>query len=154
MYTAAIFHIGVPLNDIIYNTKSGEDAVDEFNTREGLVTLEDHQPSGFNPAQMDRVAATAKLVIKDNVVIAKIKVIDTPCGRIAEELIKYGALMVAPIITGKQIGGTVIIDRIPHLIFGNADMIRKNHSDLAKMKDWINNDLKSIEMFKVVKHDK
>ena len=157
-YKATIFNFGIPLNEVYYNTHSVEVAVDKFNNTGSIVTLEDEIPG--NPGcitNLDRAAATAKLTIENNMVVATIKTIDTHCGNLVGDLIEHNLLVAVPIIIGSAIGNVIQVDSITKIALVNRQRVHKQ-SDLARMKDWVNGDLRifnlyNIEMYAISKID-
>lgn len=53
----------------------------------------------------------------------------------------------------QTVDGRFEVTNISQLIFLNKDTIRAP-SDLARVKDWLNNDFRIYDLFKVIKSDK
>ena len=92
------------------------EAVTIFNSSAdaGLVTFDDH-PVRTAKANLDRVAASAKLRMEGEDVIATIKILDTPMGNIAQQLLAANVQMyLSPVTSVVPMRGKMQL-RIHHL---------------------------------------
>lgn len=152
-YKATIFNFGIPLNGVYYNTHSVEVAIEKFNNTGNIVTLEDELPG--KPGcivNLDRAAATAKLTIENNMVVATLSTIDTHCGNLVGDLVDHNLIVAVPIIIGSAIGNVIQVDSITKIALLNRERVQKQ-TDLARMKDWLEGDLRIFNLYNIEMYD-
>jgi len=140
MLQAKIFEAkGTTLGGQVMNTARLAEAVTAFNANahSGLVAFDDYP--GPMEVNLDRVAATATLHMEGDSVIASIKVLDTPVGRIVSELVDNGiGIFVIPVtsaVPSKE--GLKLLIR--HLVIpvSPGSPIGYNTSPLQQVQAWV-----------------
>ena len=115
------------------------EAVDEFNDSHSsrLVTLAEYP--GRRQMDLDKVAGSATLHMEDESVIATIKLLDTPHGKIASQLVESNVkLYIRPLAcvvpSNNQIGRKFQIDRLVMPINAASPIF---DSPLLQVQEWV-----------------
>jgi len=153
MLTATIYTTDTPnANGIVYSAKVLQDAIVKFNRAGGLATLEDTPPQ-YAIVDMDKIAAQATLSFDGKRVTASLEMLDTPHGKIVDQLLDHNLLGVVPIDRSEMGFDNVAHNlHISKLVFTNKNYIRKP-SDLHIIQNWVTGN-RINDMFKLVDSDK
>ena len=90
-------------NGRVYDSKMMEEAVRKFNEN-GLKTCEVYPFEDFSSHHMENIVGKVEnLWIENNQLVGKVELLDTPKGKIVEELMNNNDFKLAPRITGEAI---------------------------------------------------
>ena len=115
------------------------EAVTAFNAsaNSGMIVFDEYPGNPHGTINLDQVAATAKLHMDGEYVIATVKLLETPMGKIAEQLYDAIGLQVCPVTTGiPQYSGLKL--EIRHLIIPQHKMNTAGPTPLKQVQNWIN----------------
>lgn len=140
MLQAKIFEAkGTTLGGQIMDTARLAAAVTAFNANShcGLVAFDDYP--GHQSVNLDRVAATATLHMEGDSVIASIKLLDTPLGKIVSELLASGIGMFVTPVTSAVPTKDGLKLLIRHLVIPSnpAAPLGYNTSPLQQVQAWV-----------------
>ena len=137
---AVIYRADRPnVNGVTYPLAELERAVDNFNKKGGFVTREDYPPQ-FHIVDLEKVAAKVELEMEADCVVANIEMLDTPNGKIAQQLIDHNLMAIQPTATGTVTDGITSDMTISRLIFVPINSVH-HLSDVQIVKNWINNEI-------------
>jgi hypothetical protein len=130
------------------------EAVTAFNgnAHSGLVTFDDY-PGTMN-ASAERIAATARLHMENECVIATIKFLDTPMGLTAASLFDSGTPLHIMPVTSAAPTPTELKLQIRHLVIpANPATFFVENTPLKKVQSWVNGDTEDFRpMFELKEH--
>ena len=131
------------------------DAINRFNKNHGLHGIEfAGSISSYDaPIAISNMAATANLYLEGETAFAKIRIINSPMGELAEELLIKNSLYIRPFTdTVPNYYPTVRDFAIRKLIFEDNDWARPYHPTPAQqVKAWVTGE-EILPLFKVKEH--
>ena len=107
------------------------------NADSTMVTF-DEQPAAASSLSLERIAGTVKLHMDGEYVIATVKLLDTPMGKIAKELHEAMGLQLVPVTTAmhdKDDNPVITIRRL--VIPANANTVMRMNTPMHQVQDWL-----------------
>ena len=120
----------------------------------GLVMFDDYPGASTKSADPERVAATAQLHLNGRCVIATITFLDTPMGKIAQQLQETLGLQILPVTTViPRFGESEAQLQIRRLVIPSSPSYYGNNSPLKKVQEWVSgNSVENWTLFELKEH--
>ena len=119
-----------------------------------MVMFDDYPGASNAGIALDRIAGSAKLHIDGQSIIATITLLETPMGKIAQQLQETLGLQILPVTTViPQFEGNEAQLQIRRLVIPSSPSYYGNNSPLKKVQEWVSgNSVESWTLFELKDH--